>query len=1132
MRRWPGRSPICGSTTSGSTARSGTSAAPAPAEVGEFALTGRYTGSLQRLTPFTGDIGAVGDVDAPIRALATSEGITVQTSDARMRDGSVRGVPLGDAAGTLAIGKTVRVVAASAMLGGARAVAASQDGNVAFSAVGIQATALRGAGVPLQAGQLSLFGIADLHGPTFRGSVDLDRGDVDGLPLAGWVQLNFDRTALEIAGGTAALGTTYARVGGRVVGIGRPDFHYTLNANVPLGDVGALVEDAHVPSPYPIEGSFSAQLRARGSGGRLPNVAGTVEVPEGVLNGLAFRDAGGRLLVEGDPTVRLDEGHVTVGSTRSSFSAELTPGLAAARVDSPAMTLRDFNGFFDQSSMLDGTGMLRASFAEAAGGLSSSGVLALRAARLARFPLGTVAATWSTTAGRIQADASFAGTAGAANYRGTLQAGPGMAGLMHLRLNGAVHGAGLDLGTWLPAAGITYPILGRLDADGQVSGTFPHLVLGGTAAVAQGQVGPYHFQNARVRTHVAEDRVAVDEAGVDFPFGTLSASGSVSLAAGEPLALRLHASIPQVRTALTTIVPHNAINLAGALEVDTLVSGNVAHPQLTTGFDFQNGELDNVAIPRASGEFESDLRSVRLDDVDIAFERGSASLAGALPISLVPFGLGPRAAPLSLTLEANAIDLAPFGRFLPGDGTKLGGLLAGRLAVEGSVGAPRILGGLQLRGGSYVSSVETAPIRNLDASATFEGTSVALQALDAQVGNGTLTASGRLALPILGASSNTWALNLSARGATFNLPAYGAGQIDGTAELAGGERVPTLSGDLTLSNTTIPFDALIRAAGAGGTALPSSFDLAFNLQLTAGKNVRVRSPIVDVSAGGTVALSGTLSDPRASGQLSAGRGGYFSTYQRLFRVQNATVTFDPNQGIVPNLDLHATTYVSNPDPDPLRNPIGSAIVNVAVTGPADSYTVTFSSQPPYSEEQILALLSSLPVGFSSPYGLSGTSLRGAPGESNVLLPPGNTPYSTGGFTFQSEAFSLLNTQLTQRLLSPLETFLGAGLGLTDFEITLDPAGRIGYVASQLVSKPHDVTVQIGQVLSYPTSDQASLQYRFDPVTTLAASYFKQNGSLFYQNSIFGSTSTITVQNGVQPLSNRQGFDIRVIRTYP
>jgi hypothetical protein len=300
------------------------------------------------------------------------------------------------------------------------------------------------------------------------------------------------------------------------------------------------------------------------------------------------------------------------------------------------------------------------------------------------------------------------------------------------------------------------------------------------------------------------------------------------------------------------------------------------------------------------------------------------------------------------------------------------------------------------------------------------------------------------------------------------------------------------------------------------------------------KNVRIKSPIIDVGAGGSIALTGTLRAPRAAGQFTATRGGVFSTYQRLFRIQDATVTFDPNAGIIPNLDLHATAHVANPDPDPARNAIGSADITVAVTGPADAYTISYSSQPAYSQAQIIALLVDLPLLGSLNFAanqLPGT-LRGAPGESDAFLPPGVTPYQTGVTPLQQEAFSLFNTQLTQRLLSPLENAFGGALGLTDLELTLDYGGRVGYTARQQLSRKHAVYATIGQVLSSPTRTQIGFASRPDPATTLSFTYFQQNGTPYYRNSIFGNTSTVEIVNGVQPLSDRQGFSFVLSRTYP
>jgi hypothetical protein len=472
---------------------------------------------------------------------------------------------------------------------------------------------------------------------------------------------------------------------------------------------------------------------------------------------------------------------------------------------------------------------------------------------------------------------------------------------------------------------------------------------------------------------------------------------------------------------------------------------------------------------------------------------------------------------------------------LPGSGTKLTGTVDGHLGIEGTVGAPRVLGSVSLSGASYVSNVETAPIREAAARLVFEGTSVALQAFHARVGGGTVDADGRLNLPVEGAVTQGYAINITAKAAQLNVPNFGGGTIDGTAQLLSGPRFPTLSGDVALTNATIPFAAIFRSSGSATepAAAGPAFDLGFNLRADA-KNIRIKSPIIDVGAAGNIVLTGTLRSPRAAGEFTATRGGVFSTYQRLFRIQDATVTFDPSQGIVPKLDLHATAHVENPDPDPARNAIGSADITVAVTGPADAYTINYSSQPPYSQAQIVALLVDLPVLGSLNFGpsqLAGT-LRGAPGESDAFLPPGVTPYQTGITPLQQEAFSLFNTQLTQRLLSPLENAFGGALGLTDLELTLDYGGRVGYTARQQLSRKHAVYATIGQVLSYPTRTQIGFASRPDPATTISFTYFQQNGTPYYSNSIFGNTSTVEVVNGVQPLSDRQGFSIVLTRTYP
>jgi hypothetical protein len=1105
---------------------------------GTFGVRGTYDGSLEELRPFTGDIGARGAVRAPVAALVDGGGVTVQTTGAALRGASIHGVALGSAAGTMTIaGSAVRIVTADATLDGAHAVAAARDGETAVSMTGVPAAAFGGSGLPLAAGRVSAFGLADLGRASFHGSIDLDDGRALGYPVGGWVDVAFAGGSLDIQDGIAGLGRTYGRLAGRVDGIGGRGFRYDLDAAVRLGDLGEMIRDLRLPLRY-AAGSFAANVKVTGANGP-PEIAATFDAPEGSYHGLAFRDASGRFsMAPAAAVLRVSDGRVTVGSTHADFRAAVGgPAGLSLGVSSPAVDLADFNDYFDQSGTLAGTGSLAFAFADHGRTTSTAGKIALTGARVRRFPLGTVAGTWSTSNGTIAADLTVDGPTGGVHAAGTIvpAVGDPLAALLGARYDADVQAQGVDLGTILPGIGFTAPILGRVTAAGHVAGVFPHLAIGGHAAVTGGQIGAFPLTDAEATTRILGNRVAIDSAVADLGFARLTATGDVGLDASAPLALRVHASVPDLAVALRRIAPRKNVDVSGSLESDAVLSGSFAKPQIAAGFDLERPRYGQVLVQRIVGNLESDLHSVRLDSADFILNHGSASIAGSLPILLNPAGIGPPDAPISVTADAHSVELAALSPLVPGAGTKLTGTVDGHVVLEGTVRSPQVLGSVALSNGSYVSSVETSPVRNVNASVVFGGTTVALQALHADVGAGSVDADGKLNLPIAGAPFQGYAIDITARGAQLAVPAFGGGTIDGKAQIVGGARLPTLSGDVTLTNATIPFATIFRAtsgppepAGAGPV-----FDLAFNLR-TEADNVRIRSPIIDAGASGSILLTGTLRAPRAAGTMTATRGGVFSTYQHLFRIQDATVTFDPDAGIVPDLDLRATAHVDNPDPDPTRNAIGTADVTVAVTGPADAYKISYSSDPPYTQAQIIALLVNLPVFGTFDFGgtpVAGT-LRGAPGESNALLLPGVTPYETGVTPIQQEAFSLFNTQLTQRLLSPLENAFGGAVGLTDLQLTLDYGGRVGYTARQQISRKHQVYATLGQILSYPTRTQIGFQSRPDPSTAISFTYFQQNGTPFYRNTIFGNTSTVQIQNGVQPLSDRQGFSIVLTRSYP
>jgi len=1008
----------------------------------------------------------------------------------------------------------------------------------------VQAAALRGAGLPLEAGRLSLFGQVDLRTgpPRFDGVVGLSDGVAGGYPVSGGVALAFDGSTARVRSGVAAFGDTYGSFSGAVDAIGTPGMAYDLNASVPLGDIAAVGNALHLPVST-LAGSFSADLRVRGTGAR-PRIEGTVRAPEGSYNGLDFRDAHALLDVAGS-TIAARDGGVTVGSTVARVDASSGGGGFSFAVHAPNANLADFDDYFDQAETLDGRGRVDVAFASDGRTMRSSGRVDLAGLRYRSFPFGTTDATWSERSGTVTAALNVRGAHGALRANGTVVPAPGnpIAAFRDALYHVHAEASEIDLGTWLPSFGRNEPVLGQVDANASIAGRWPRLGLATTATLHHGSVMGFAVHEGTLHARSDGDRIALSDSVADFGFVRFDADGSFGLNMHAPLDLSVHAQTDDIGRALATLEPRRHFDLGGAVQADARIAGSLSHPRMTLGFEATQARYASLAIPHILGSVAYDRGTLTVNDAEATFPQGHALIAGTLPLTLRPPGV--RRAPFSFSLEVAGLDLAPFSPFVPGPQTRLRGTVDGRLAVEGTPDAPRILGNLALVNGSYVSGLDKQPITDANARLAFSGTSVALQALHANVGGGSLDGSGRLGLPFPNAPHSGYAVDLTARTARYDSPEYGRGTIDGTMRLVSARPLPILSGNVTLSYASIPFSTIYRLAAGSGPVAPATGprpDVAFDLVAKAGRSVRVQSSLIDIGTEGSLALTGTLQSPRLGGTLAATPGGYFSTYNRVFRIQDASVRFDPNQPINPLIDVRAYARVTNPDPDPTRNAIGSADITVEVHGAADEIAsgarpLTFTSIPSYSQEQIVGLLLDASLFGAVNYNpqQAGVTLRGAPGISNPILPPGVTAYQTGtgSLTFNQEAFSIFNNQFTQRLLAPVERYVTGKLALTDLELTIDYGGGVGFNMLKQIGH-RDLYAQFGQTLTYPTRTTLGLTSRPDAVTSIGFNYFQQNGQYALTTNANGTSpfSYLERLKGIQPLAGRQGFTFSITRRYP
>ena len=1119
-----------------------------------LALQGDYAGDFARLATFTGPLGARGEVAGPVALLLDGRGVVVQTLGARTPGASLRGLALAGIAGTAGVrgGKLHVYAATGSLAGGPIAAAGTLDaGNGIGLSIGPAAAGPALAIPHLRPGRIAAIGVARERGgaPVFSGGATLAGGTLAGVPLAGNGDVTLGATRLALGDVDAAWGGAVLSGSASVAGLGRPRPQVSAHLHVapsPLGPLAQIVS----PGEREIVGTVFGDLDVRGDG-RGYLAAGTLAIPEGNLAGLNF--SAFRTSVRAAPNdVGLFDGGVTVGSTRVAFTTSVAGNDTTLIVSAPHGDLADFDELFDDGDTLAGRGHVSATFIKRGREIVTDADIAIAGLRLRRFDLGDSLARWTSSGRRVRGRVAFGGDAGTLRAAGTLTF-PGAVPLAEIvprsRFDGTAAVRNLDLGVWLPAIGAALPIGGRVDADATIAGSLRDPNVRTIAQLRGGRIGTFPVDRLEISAVSSLRRTTIDHADLELPSVSATGSGSFGLGDRDPIAFGVHFKSGDVG-ALADHLGFDRAALRGTAEADLKIAGTRSVPQIEGGFDLESGSVRGVAIPQAIGEFSLRGRDVVLSGVEVGFTKGRASLAGSLPLVIAPFGFGPAAAPIDLDVRAQGLDLADFAPLVPGG--SVAGSLSGRLAITGTAGRPALGGSLDVANGSIRTPFETIPLTAIAGRVTFDRDVATLERLHALGGGGTLDLRGSATVPSLAsASSARYRFAARATKLVLNLPAYGAGQLDGRLTLAHENAAPPrLAGTLALSNGVIPFSALL-VAGAGttggatvgpapavaaaGSAIPAGLgDLALDLDLRAADNVRVRSANVDIGARGGLAVAGTAADPRLQGQFVSS-GGTLTYVNTVFRLLDGTVSFDPNAGLVPTLDAHAITHVIDPDPNAVRNSTGSADITLGLSGPVTNLTIALSSDPSYGRQQILGLLLDAPaLGATNLFGETSQSPTFYGSTSTTGVAPGvaTTRTQNGQLSVAQEAFGIANAQFTRTLLAPIETTFAGALGLSNIDVNVDLTGNVGLSARKPLGKK--VNAIYATSFGYPYRQTFGFDYRPSSNVAAQVTVFQTLGA-YGLNSLepVGYVTTLNSRiSSAQPSAGSVGFSIGLQRFFP
>ena len=1063
----------------------------------------------------TGIAGAPsGSIDGTFEAAINSGGWAA-TITSRGGSAAVAGLPLHDAsvAATGGGGAPLRFGASAGVFGGDVAALGTlaQTSTAGIWASGIDAAAVgRAMGVPLDAGTAVLIGDVrpSASGDAVSAGVSLAGGRFRNLPLGGDADLSYRGDTLHALARVDVAGTR-ALVSGdaRNVAPGRPLSEIAIDAGVRVrdGDAGAVLAP-FLPPAVPVSGTFDADLSARGAAS-APTVNGAVSVGAGTIRGVTFTDTAGVVSYR-EKTFALRGGQTQLGSTRIAFGGSYGPQRLSLRARSAQVDLADINDFFRGYDALEGTGNAALALSFRPGSAAARGDVAIVGAEVAGVPLGALAATFSRVGDAMHADIAQQGELGQSRFAADIRF-PQRAGVLPdvRRLTYDVTGAasGVDLGLVTRIAGLEdLGVRGAVDASGRAHGTLARPTADVAFVVHDGYVHRLRLSTARGTLRSDNGNVSISDAVLEVPFGR--ATGAIAMAPNGALSGEAQIAL----TDLGGLASFAGLpgRFGGSADGTLTFAGTVHKPEYRAALRAGRGSALGLAYDDLSLHAAYSKNSLSIGDTSmhLADARGTLSLAGTLPLQLAPLALGPANKPVHLTLTAQHVRLSVFDPLVSGFGS-LDGTLEANASASGLAGKPQLGGAATLRNGTIASRFQTVPLRDVNADLALTHDGVTLSNLAGMVGGGTFNGSGAATVvPAVGLRTNaglSYYAKLHVRDIPLAMPDWGSGTLDGDVSMTQSGFTPYLAGSVAVRDGTIPFSAIYALATTLGetvgpqpkkdipgvppllpghmiayggaiyppgqhlltqadlaTPPPTIFDLpSLNLGLaTKLDNVRVRGGPVDITAGGTLAINGSVRDPQLDGVFTAKRG-QITAFGITFRITRGQLTFDPDGGVLPSLDATAVTNVQGDQ------------ITLAMSGRIDHLNTELSSGEGKSAEQILSTL------------VTGTDIGALSGGINQQ-------------TLVTGATQFLGNYLTSSLLNPFSNALAQSLNIEQVSIGFNPSGALVIDVRKFVTPTvallytSTTTAPLTQAygVAYNLRDYASLEFASTIAPTGFASF--------------------------------------------
>ncbi len=405
--------------------------------------------------------------------------------------------------------------------------------------------------------------------------------------------------------------------------------------------------------------------------------------------------------------------------------------------------------------------------------------------------------------------------------------------------------------------------------------------------------------------------------------------------------------------------------ITGKASFEGHLGGTIDQPEGSLLIYLRNMQITEEIFaqnPLVQGNIQLDLNGSGINLKSTLNGIGSSPVhaQGTLPIA---FSLSPismviqKDNPFSVTLEARG-EIGPYMHLFYNDTSNLTGQVKIAINLSGQIDNPQIKGSIKLTDGAYEILKSGSIYHNIQAILEGDGSVVVIKHFSAENSkHGSITAKGKISLDKK--QHFPFDIKLEPKQIAIMESDYADIEASGSLQLVGNLKKSKLRGDLTVDNAVIHMEEALPKQiksvavifinqnpdhkSKRSSEVSNSSPLAFDIKLQIPGNVSIEGNNLSSEWKGAITITGTANNPLLNGDLSVINGQY-DFNGKTFNLSQGNIHFAGSPGKKTSIYVVASKEI-----DRIR-------ADIIVKGAADKLVVSFRSNPPLSQREVLSYI--------------------------------------------------------------------------------------------------------------------------------------------------------------------------------